>query len=62
MLFRSVVVMAARPGRVVAEVAIDSPYPRDPSFRMTPEFNAWAQQLQDLLLQASAGGPEMALA
>ena len=61
-LSQRVVVMAARPGRVVAEVAIDAPYPRDPSFRMTPEFNAWAQQLQDLLLQASAGGPEMALA
>ena len=61
-LSQRVVVMAARPGRVVAEVAIDAPYPRDPSFRMTPQFNGWAQQLQDLLLQASAGGPEMALA
>jgi NitT/TauT family transport system ATP-binding protein len=61
-LSQRVLVMAARPGRVVAEVAIDAPYPREPSFRMTPEFNAWAQQLQDLLLQASAGGPEMALA
>ncbi|MEK0419146.1 MAG: hypothetical protein RI949_3152 [Pseudomonadota bacterium] len=61
-LSQRVVVMAASPGRVVAEVAVDAPYPRDPSFRMTPQFNAWAKRLQDLLLEASVGGPEMALA
>ena len=35
-----VVVMAARPGRVVADIAIDCPYPRDDSFRTSPAYNA----------------------
>ena len=34
-----VVVMAARPGRVVADLAIDCPYPRDDSFRTSPAYN-----------------------
>jgi NitT/TauT family transport system ATP-binding protein len=33
-----VVVMAARPGRVVADVAIDTPYPRDAEFRLSPGY------------------------
>ena len=35
-----VVVMGARPGRVLAEVAIDEPYPRDDAFRHSPAFAA----------------------
>ena len=34
-----VVVMAARPGRVVADLAIDCPYPRDDLFRTSPAYN-----------------------
>jgi NitT/TauT family transport system ATP-binding protein len=49
-----VVVMAARPGRVVEELAIDAPYPRGPEFRVSTEFARYAQQLQDSLLRASA--------
>jgi NitT/TauT family transport system ATP-binding protein len=30
-----IIVMAARPGRVVAEIAVDAPYPRDEDFRAT---------------------------
>ena len=37
-LSQRVLVMAARPGRVVAELAIDQPYPRSPDFRHTPAF------------------------
>ncbi len=33
-----VVVMAARPGRVVKEIPIDLPYPRDPEVRDTEQF------------------------
>ncbi|MFV0523500.1 MAG: ABC transporter ATP-binding protein [Acidimicrobiales bacterium] len=33
-----VLVMSARPGRIVAEYAIPFPYPRDPSLRFTAEF------------------------
>ena len=59
-----VVVMAARPGRVVDEIAIDEPYPRGPAFRVSTAFSAYAKQLQDALLRASesGGGPDEALA
>ena len=48
-----VVVMAARPGRVVEDLAIDAPYPRDAHFRTSPPFTAYARHLQDSLLRAS---------
>ncbi len=34
-----IVVMAPRPGRVVADIAIDAPYPRGDEFRATPRYN-----------------------
>ncbi len=49
-----VVVMAARPGRVVEEVMIDEPYPRGPEFRVSTAFAGHARRLQDSLLRASA--------
>ncbi|MDE2147405.1 MAG: ABC transporter ATP-binding protein [Burkholderiales bacterium] len=48
-----VLVMAARPGRVVDEVAIDEPYPRGPDFRVSTAFSRHARRLQDSLLRAS---------
>ncbi|RPH45569.1 MAG: ABC transporter ATP-binding protein, partial [Burkholderiales bacterium] len=57
-----VVVMAARPGRVVEEVAIDEPFPRGAAFRVSTEFSRHAKHLQDSLLRASADDPESALA
>jgi NitT/TauT family transport system ATP-binding protein len=48
-----VVVMAARPGRVVEEVAIDEPYPRGPDFRVSTRFSQYARTLQDSLQRAS---------
>jgi NitT/TauT family transport system ATP-binding protein len=51
-----VVVMAARPGRVLKEVAIDAPHPRSDSFRVSLQFAAYARELQELLAQASAAG------
>jgi len=53
-----VVMMAARPGRVVEEVRIDEPYPRTPDFMVTPQFSRYARQLQDSLLRASADTDE----
>ena len=35
-----VIVMAARPGRVIREVVVDAPYPRDLAFRMSPDYAA----------------------
>ncbi|MBI5110390.1 MAG: ABC transporter ATP-binding protein [Rhodovulum sp.] len=51
-----VVVMAARPGRVLREVRIDAPYPRDDAFRVSQAFAAYARELQVLLAEASTAG------
>ncbi|MEP6789792.1 MAG: ABC transporter ATP-binding protein [Ramlibacter sp.] len=52
-LSNRVVMMAARPGRIVEEVVIDEPYPRTPDFMVTPRFAGYAKRLQDSLLRAS---------
>jgi NitT/TauT family transport system ATP-binding protein len=53
-----VIVMAARPGRVLAEVAIDEPHPRTDAFRVTQKFAGYARQLSEHLAQASSLGGE----
>lgn len=53
-----VVVIAARPGRVIEEVAITPSVPRDDAFRVSTEFAAYAKQLQDSLLRASVNVDE----
>ncbi|MDM0006783.1 ABC transporter ATP-binding protein [Variovorax sp. J22G73] len=55
-----VVMMAARPGRVVEQFRIDEPYPRKADFMVTPEFARYAKQLQDSLLRASTTEEEAA--
>lgn len=61
-LSNRVVVMAARPGRVVDELVIDEPYPRDAAFRVSTTFSGYAKQLQDSLLRASSANDDTALA
>ena len=51
-LSNRVVVMAARPGRIVAEVPIDVPYPRNEEFRTSLLFN---QYCRDILHHLSVG-------
>jgi NitT/TauT family transport system ATP-binding protein len=56
-----VVVMAARPGRVFAELVIDAPYPRDQNFRTSAEYAAFCRRASEALAQAmstetAAGG------
>ena len=41
-----VVVMSPRPGRVVADIAIDAAHPRDLSFRESPEFAGYVRQVR----------------
>ena len=53
-----VVVMTARPGRVVDELAIEPSLPRDEAFRVSTEFAAYAKRLQDALLAASSNADE----
>ena len=48
-----VVVMAARPGRVVEEIQIEEPMPRGPLFRVSTSFSRYARTLQDSLQTAS---------
>jgi len=48
-----VIVMAARPGRLLKEVAIEEPHPRSDAFRVSQTFTAYARDLQELLAQAS---------
>ncbi|HTP96289.1 MAG TPA: ABC transporter ATP-binding protein [Burkholderiales bacterium] len=51
-----VAVMAARPGRVLREVAIEEPYPRGDAFRNSHRFAGYCQTLSELLAQASTSG------
>ncbi|WP_295389291.1 ABC transporter ATP-binding protein [uncultured Thiodictyon sp.] len=37
-LSQRVLVMSARPGRIIADLAIDLPYPRPPDLRLTPAY------------------------
>jgi len=53
-----VVMMAARPGRVVETFHIDEPYPRSADFMVSPQFSRYARQLQDSLLRASSDTTE----
>ena len=48
-----VVMMAARPGRVVDDVRIDEPHPRRAEFMVSPQFSLYARRLQESLLRAS---------
>jgi len=53
-----VVVMAARPGRVFGEVAIDAPYPRDRDFRTSTEYAALCRRTSETLAEAMVAGAE----
>lgn len=51
-----VIVMAARPGRVIADVAIDAAGPRDDAFRISAPFMAYCKTLSDYLTLANQEG------
>jgi NitT/TauT family transport system ATP-binding protein len=44
-----VLVMGPRPGRIIAEVCVPAPYPRDPDFRFEREFSQLAEQVSHAL-------------
>jgi NitT/TauT family transport system ATP-binding protein len=56
-LSNRVVVMAARPGRIVADIPIDEPHPRTDAFRTSPQFNQYCRQILDCLTMAEATSP-----
>ncbi len=49
-----VLVMSARPGRIVADYQVPFPYPRDPEIRFDPEFAALSGELSRALRGAHA--------
>jgi NitT/TauT family transport system ATP-binding protein len=47
-----IVVMAARPGRVLTELEVDAPYPRGEDFRTSSEYAAHARRASEALREA----------
>jgi NitT/TauT family transport system ATP-binding protein len=47
-----VAVMSQRPGRIVAEVEVDAPDPRDEAFRASPRYAQWCLRLSAALREA----------
>jgi NitT/TauT family transport system ATP-binding protein len=54
-LSQRVLVMAARPGRIVAEIPVPAPYPRDETFRTTAAYNALCRDVSAALRACMAG-------
>ena len=49
-----IVVMTPRPGRIFADLEIDAPFPRDESFRTSPEYAGYCRTVSQALAQAMA--------
>ena len=54
-----IVVMAARPGRVVSDMAIDAPYPREEDFRTSAVYNDYCRQASAALHAAMDVGDHL---
>ena len=54
-LSQRVLVMGARPGRIVAEIAVDEPWPRSAEFRTSHRYAQTCRQVTQALEAASAG-------
>lgn len=53
-LSQRIAVMTARPGRIVEEIAIDAPYPRDAAYRTSAQNNEHCHRLSMALERAMA--------
>jgi len=53
-LSNRIAVMAARPGRVVGEVAVGAPYPRSEAFRTSQPYNEVCRRVSAKLHEAMA--------
>ena len=51
-LSNRIIVMAARPGRIIADIPVDEPYPRTDSFRNTPRYAELCVQVSQALQKA----------
>jgi NitT/TauT family transport system ATP-binding protein len=61
-LAEQVFVMTPRPGRFIAEIAVEAPYPRSDSFRLSPEFAECARRVSAALAQGMLGNDNVAAA
>ena len=55
-LSQRIAVMAARPGRILEEIAIDTPYPRQEEYRTSAENNVYCRRASAALEKAMAHG------
>ena len=55
-LSQRIAVMAARPGRVIEEIAIDTPYPRGDEYRTSADNNTYCRRASAALERAMAHG------
>lgn len=55
-LSERVLVMAARPGRIVADIRIDEPAPRRQDFRLSPAYSDYCRKVANSLSTAMEGG------
>ena len=53
-----IVTMAARPGRITSDIAIDAPYPRGATFRDTPAYHAACRQVSRSLAETATPGDD----
>ncbi len=53
-LAQRVLVMGPRPGRIVAEIAVDEPHPRDAAFRTSARFAEYCRRVLAALARAGA--------
>ena len=52
-LAHRVVVMASQPGRVIADIAIEEPHPREPDYRTSAQFNRYCHEVSNALAQTT---------
>ena len=55
-LSQRIAVMAARPGRVIEDIAVDAPYPRHAGYRTSPTYNEHCRRASAALERAMAHG------
>jgi NitT/TauT family transport system ATP-binding protein len=53
-LSQRIVVMAARPGRIIADLRPGAPFPRSATFRTSPDYSAACRVVSDKLVEAIA--------
>ena len=55
-LSERILVMAARPGRIVGEIRVEAPYPRGDDFRTSEPYNQWCRETSAELHRAMGEG------